>query len=275
VLRDYEDGLTIAPEGYTVEAAVTDWLTHGLNDRDKATITTCTILCQRHIIPALGARKLRDLRAEEVDKWLAAKAQTLSTSTLQQLHSCLNRAINRAMARDKVRCNIVALCSVPKGQTGRPSKALTLAQAEAILAAAEGSRLHAYIVVSLLTGARTEELRALTWDHVDLGGTPDTEPPVPSHVAVWRSVRTGDDTKTRKSRRTLALPKRCVDALGELRHRQDDECAAAGRVRDAVRDGREYRSLGLPVIDTTGRTPAAVAAELAWFVQRSGGDSRW
>ena len=228
VLRDYEDGLAIAPEGYTVAAAVTDWLVHGLNGRDRGTVTKCTILCQTHIIPALGARKLRDLRAEDVDKWLAVKAQTLSTSTLQLLHSCLNRAINRAMARDHVRRNVVALCSVPQGQPGRQSKALTMAQAEAILTAAEGRRLYAYIIVSLLTGARTEELRALTWDHVDLDGDPDASPPVPPHVAVWRSVRTGGDTKTRQSRRTLALPKRCVDALRDLRDRQDQERTAAG-----------------------------------------------
>ena len=30
--------------------------------------------------------------------------------------------------------------------------------------------MQAYIVVSLLTGTRTEELRALTWSHVDLDG---------------------------------------------------------------------------------------------------------
>jgi len=41
-------------------------------------------------------------------------------------------------------------------------------------------------------------------------------------------VRSGGDTKTRKSRRTLGLPKRCVDALRELRQRQDQERAAAG-----------------------------------------------
>ena len=228
VLRDYEDGLAIAPDGYTVAQAVTDWLAHGLNGRDRDTIITCTILCQTHIIPALGARKLRDLRAEDVDKWLAVKTRTLSTATLQRLHSCLNRAINRAMARDLVRRNVVALCSVPQGQPGRPSKALTMVQAEAILTAAEGSRLHAYIVVSLLTGARTEELRALTWDHVDLDGDPDASPPIPPHVAVWRSVRAGGDTKTRKSRRTLALPKRCVNSLRELRDRQDQERTAAG-----------------------------------------------
>jgi integrase len=77
--------------------------------------------------------------------------------------------------------------------------------------------MHAYVVVSLLTGARTEELRALTWDHVNLHGEPDAVPPVPPHVAVWRSVRAGGDTKTRKSRRTLALPQRWLEALTELR----------------------------------------------------------
>lgn len=228
IIRDYDDGLAIAPGGYTVAQAVSDWLAHGLHGRSRATITTCTLLSTIHIIPALGARKLRDLRAEDVDRWLADKSQTLSTATLQRLHSCLNRAINRAMARDKVRRNVVPLCAIPQGQPGRASKALTLPQAEAVLQAAEHSRMHAYIVTSLLTGARTEELRALTWDHVDLDGDPDADPPVPPHIAVWRSVRTGGDTKTRKSRRTLALPKRCVNALRVLRARQDKEHAAAG-----------------------------------------------
>ncbi|MEV7008661.1 hypothetical protein [Streptosporangium sp. NPDC051022] len=68
---------------------------------------------------------------------------------------------------------------MPKGKAGRPSKALTFAQAEAVLKAAEGTRMHAYIVLSLLTGARTEELRALTWSHVDLEGDPAVVPPVP------------------------------------------------------------------------------------------------
>ena len=39
-----------------------------------------------------------------------------------------------------------------------------------------------HIVLSLLIGARTEELRALTWSHVDLEGQPPA-------VMVWRSVR--------------------------------------------------------------------------------------
>jgi integrase len=32
--------------------------------------------------------------------------------------------------------------------------------------------LYAYVVLSLLVGIRTEEARALRWDHVDLDGNP-------------------------------------------------------------------------------------------------------
>ncbi|WP_327590103.1 site-specific integrase [Nonomuraea sp. NBC_00507] len=77
-----------------------------------------------------------------------------------------------------------------------------------------------YIVLSLLTGARTEELRPLTWDHVDLDGDPQATPLVPPYMAVWRSVRAGGDTKTPRSRRTLALPTKCVEVLTEHRARQ-------------------------------------------------------
>ncbi|MER6195876.1 site-specific integrase [Streptomyces sp. NPDC001586] len=228
VLRDHEDGLAVAPTNYTVANAVDDWLMYGLAGRDATTVATCTSLSRIHVIPALGARKLRELSGEDVDKWLAEKARTLSTRTLQAIHSCLNRSVKRAMVRDKVKRNIVELCAIPTGQPGRPSKALRLSEAEAVLKAAEGTSAHTYIVVALLTGARTEEMRALTWDHVFLKGDPNASPPVPPHIAVWRSVRSTGDTKTKKSRRTIALPARCVEALWQQFEEQGWDRLAAG-----------------------------------------------
>jgi len=219
-VRDYEDGLALVQDGLTVADALNDWLAHGLGKQSESTKQNYAILARVHITPALGARKLRDLSATDIDRWLATKAKTLSTRTLRLLHSLLNRVVDRAMARDKVKRNVVALCEVPTGRGGRPSKSLTLDQAKELLVAAERSSLHAYIVVSLLTGARTEELRALTWAHIDLQGKPDNDPPVPPSIQVWRSVRAGGDTKTRKSRRTLALPARCVTALTAHHRRQ-------------------------------------------------------
>jgi integrase len=233
LVRDRDAGHTDYQAGYTVADAVHDWLEHGLGGRDPATVETRRILAHRHVIPALGARRVVELSAEDVDIWLAEKARTLSTRTIQDLKSILRRAVTRAQARDKVARNVVLLCETPTGQTGRPSKALTFEQAHALVEHAKGSTMGAYVLVSLLTGARTEELRALTWSHIDLTGSPDTEPPVPPHMRVWRSVRAGGDTKTRTSRRTLALPERCVEALNEQRQRQSAQRLAGPRWEDS------------------------------------------
>jgi integrase len=45
------------------------------------------------------------------------------------------------------------------------------------------TRISAHIVLSLISGIRTEEARALTWDRVDLEGDPEAVAPVPRHIA--------------------------------------------------------------------------------------------
>ena len=150
-------------------------------------------------------------------------------------HNALTRAIRHAEARDLVRRNVAMLVDTPKGQAGRPSKSLSLDQASALLAAVEGTRMHAYIALCLATGIRTEEARALRWEHVGFGD-PMANPPVPASAAVWRSVRAHGDTKTEKSRRTLALPEMAVNALCAHRDRQAAERAAA----DLTWNDREF-----------------------------------
>ena len=144
-------------------------------------------------------------------------------------HAGLARAIRHAEANDKVRRNVAVLVDAPAGQEGRPSKSLTFGQAVALIRAARPYGLYAYVVLSLLVGVRTEEARALRWDHVDLEGDPDADPPIPPHVDVWRSVRAHGDTKTKKSRRSLGMPRMAVEVLREHLERQ-----AAARRRAGV-----------------------------------------
>jgi integrase len=180
---------------------------------------------------------LAQLSAEEVDQWLAG-AKTLSTDTLHRLLSILRQSIRRAQARDLVKRNVALLCDVPRETAGRPSNSLTLAQAADLLTATKKHpTMHACIVASLLTGARTEELRALTWRHTDL----ESEPP---SVQLWRSVREGGDTKTQLPRRTLELHNECVVALRAHRRWQTQS-----RMRNAVERGdpdRGHRASGRP-----------------------------
>ena len=249
--RDQSDGLPAEQRNYTVREAVESWLTYGLNNRDPSTVQNRRIIAEKHIIPALGAQRLVELTAEDVDAWLREKARTLSSDSVRRLLSILRSSIHRAQARELVRRNVALLCDAPRGTAGRPSKSLTLDQARAVLMAAEGTSMHAYVVLSLLTGARTEELRALRWDRLDL----DADTPF---MEVWRSVRAGGDTKTPRSRRTLELPDAARDALRIHRQRQRETrlragarwvdsglvfCTAYGTELDAANVRRSFRAV--------------------------------
>ena len=229
---------------YTVRQAAQDWLAHGLDGRSPKTVTKNQNVLEP-ILAVIGARKLRDLTAADVRQALAAMAAGYSTAAVSMGHLALKRAIRHAEASDLVSRNVAALADTPKGQEGRPSKSLTLDQAVAVITAARtlpvmelrpglkdvrrpAALMHAYIVLSLLSGIRTEEARALRWAHVDLDGDPAASPPVPPHIAVWRSVRAHGETKTERSRRTLALPAAAVEALRAWSGSQADEQLAAG-----------------------------------------------
>jgi integrase len=88
--------------------------------------------------------------------------------------------------------------------------------------------MRAYIALCLATGIRTEEARALRWGHASFGN-PDATPPVPASAAVRRSVRAHGDTKTEKSRRTLALPQMATEENQVQFHPQFDHIIPAQR----------------------------------------------
>jgi integrase len=222
---DLESGLRASPN-YTVRRAAEDWLQEGLDGRSAKTIKKNENVLAP-LLAAIGARRLRELTAGDIRQALTAMAARYSTAAVAMGHNALTRAIRHAEARDLVGRNVATLVDTPKGQAGRPSKSLTLDQASALLAAAAGTRMHAYISLCLATGIRTEEARALRWGHIHFGD-PAAEPPVPASAAVWRSVRSHGDTKTEKSRRTLALPQMAVVALQVHKEQQARDQRAAG-----------------------------------------------
>jgi integrase len=207
--RELDSGIRSSAT-YTVGNALDDWLAGGLHGRSERTVALYSDTV-KPLRVRLADVKLRDLTAGDVQETLDALAGQLSTRSLQIIRNCLERAIRHAEIRDLTGRNVAALIRAPKGRPGRPSKSLTLHQAQALLQAATESRLHAYVVLSVTTGLRTEELRVLRWNEVELdAGT----------VAVYRAVRASGDTKTPKNRRVLLLPRLAVEALREHRKRR-------------------------------------------------------
>ena len=234
-VREYERGLAAGSDKVTVNDAVQDWILYGQGQVDDATVTTREFMCA-HIDAGIGDVLLRKLTAKHVEKLLRSMVATHSTRTIADVRACLNAVVKRAMTRELVDRNVVELVVTPRGTRGRKSKSLSERQALDVLTLTKSHWMYAYIVVSMLVGVRTEEMRALTWDRVDLNARPAT-------IAVWRSVRKSGDTKTRKSRRTLAIPDLAADVL---QRRRRDQAA------DRVKAGANWQETGLVFTTSVG-----------------------
>ncbi len=213
--RDLDNG--VRPNAtYTVGAALDDWLANGLSGRSDRTRELYTDTVKR-LREQLGEVKLKELTAGDVQETLDGLAIRLSTRSLQ-----INGTASSGPSGTLKSATSLAGTWLPWSRLLPRAGDLPRADTGAGSGTPAGgwaSRLYAYVVLSVMTGLRTEELRALRWAEVDLGaGT----------VAVYRAVRATTDTKTPKSRRVLLLPRLAVQALREHLDRQDEDRLLAG-----------------------------------------------
>jgi len=179
--EELNDGV-VSGAGYTVAQAIDDYLADGLPGRAPKTIRTLREVLEP-LLPIFGSVPLRELTAADVRPALIMLAATRATRTVSIAHAALARVIRHAEASDKVRRNVATLIDSPSGvKEGRQDRSRSSKQAVALITAAQEYALYAHAVLSLMIGLRTEEARALRWDHVHL----DADSALPPHVDMWR-----------------------------------------------------------------------------------------
>ena len=173
----------------------------------------------------IGARRPREPERGRCPVGAERACDPVLRRSLQITRNCLERAIRQAEANDLVGRNVAALVKTDAGRDGRPSKSFTVDQAKALLAAAKSRRLQAYVALSLMVGLRTEEARALRWDH----------------VVAWVENRPAGCPSPRPDSTPLAgrrpLCDLCVACGATWRGHQDREVATNPGAAAAVRGG--------------------------------------
>lgn len=192
-----------------------------------ATVANYSVVLRTHVYPAIGDRRLDQLRPEHVDELLRSMADSgKARGTIRVVRSVLVLALSHAERRDMVSRNVARLSVLPPAPK-REACSLTLAEARRLLNAASGDRLESAWVTMLLLVLRPGEVLGLRWGAVDLVGRT---------LTVSQALRREPgrlylgEPKTKKSRRTLDLPARVVHALRAHRKRQAAERLAAGKL---------------------------------------------
>ncbi len=120
---------------YTLAKAVEYWAAEALDGLADKTVRSHVDLL-KPVTALIGKIPLRDLTAHDVRRALGELAEERSTRTMASTHNVLVRAIRHAEANDHVGRNVATFVKAPQGKTGRPSRAITAAEAAALLAAA-------------------------------------------------------------------------------------------------------------------------------------------
>ncbi len=230
--RDVEDGVSSAGRHVTVAALCEDWLRRRSGELSAATLEVREWAVRQHLAPALGARRVRELSADDVARFLEDQAAVgYARATLDKLRGVLVQVLRHAERQGLVLRNVASLVPTPAGPRGQ-GRSLTAEQAVRLLAAARSHPLEAAIVVGLTCGLRPGELLGLQWDDVDL----DSGLLHVRRAAVRARGRVElGPTKTASSRRQLRLPRARSKPCGNSGHgraRADTSSATGGTTMD-------------------------------------------
>jgi hypothetical protein len=214
--------------GYTVSDALDDWLAHSRRDDEAPSTAKSREHVAQPLYRALGDVRLRNLSQADVSAALEKLALEVSGSYLARIRTTLCSVTRMAQYHGLVVRNVADGVTIPEGQHGRRSKALTWPQAMSLMEEArQTSRgLYPYLVLCLTTRLSDEEARALRWEHLHLDSDPTTALP---HVVAGRYTPVPNYTPTKKTLQRLVLPDhKTIEALRLQRVQQAKARLQAG-----------------------------------------------
>jgi integrase len=221
---DRDGGLVFDAGSITLGEYLDRWLNTSVRDTvRRSTYVRYEGLVRNHIKPSIGRMKLKGLTPTHVRSLYRKKLDSgLAPRSVNYIHVTLHKALEQAVLDGLVPRNVAEGVKAPQVHK-EEVKPLSPTQARALLSAASGGRLEALYLLAIHTGLRQGELLGLKWSDIDLdAGT----------LSVRRSLDADgafNPHKRNKSRRTVKLTSRAVEALKFHRERQNEERLKAAR----------------------------------------------
>ena len=184
-----------------------------------------------HVRAVFGGSLAVEVTVDDIERFLALQMRGHSGRYVVLQRNVLDQAYRWAQRNRLLTWNPAQLSTCPAQLDHKPGVALTALQAQRLLEASRGGRLHALWAVMLGVGLRPGEAMALTWPCVDLGSDPGV-------LHVRHYLRRGTNgvflgaPKTAQSSRSLDMPTFVSDALRA--HSEGPETRPEGVWRDLV-----------------------------------------
>ncbi len=225
-----------------------------------------------HVRPALGARRVRDIRASHIQEMLTnarntsnrkARGEALSSTMLRNLLVTTRAVLAWGVRQGHLVTNVADRVEAPAAPYFERAT-LGLDDVRAILAGAQGTELETIAVVAIGTGLRRGELCALRWDDLDLSSGTISVRRAAANLAGKVIIKA---TKTRRSQRVDHLPTFVIAAL--QRHQDQQRAQLAALLPDDLEARRRQRT-GYVFIRPTGAAwdPNELSRQFSRLVRR-------
>jgi integrase len=191
-------------------------------------------VCRLYVVPHIGALPVAKLRPARISEMLAVlrerggeNGKPISPATVKYAFVILRGALAWGVRQELVARNVCDAVEPPS--VGRSSSvALSVEEANQLLAVADAGRWGPFLRLALATGARRGELLALRWTNVDF---PNAQVTIKASLSYTRAGTYEKSTKTDKAR-IVALSTGAVEALRRQRVLQAEDRLAAGSAYD-------------------------------------------
>lgn len=203
-MRERDLGIFIEPAAMTLDAYLDKWLEVAARPRvAQRTADGYEGLFKRYILKPLGHKRLDSLQAMDIQQVYGdLLAQGLSTRIVRHAHSALHNALEQAVKWGLLLRNPTDLVELPKvPHTER--RVFSPEEAQRFLETAQEMPHGLLFQFALLSGMRPEEYLGLQWADVDFErNRAQVRRALVRHKGQWSF----EETKTARSRRTMALP---------------------------------------------------------------------
>jgi integrase len=180
-------------------------------------------LLKQHILPAIGSKRLRDIRREHIQTLIWGKVdQRLSSRTVAHIRKVVSAIFEYAVTINYYSGdNPASHLRMPEKRDVRKKTAYTREEAQALLDFLDSPERE-MVLMSLLTSMNVAELCGLRWRYVNLTdqfALVDGEAIPPFRAAVRWNFTLGNlgSVKTGNRYRTVPLPAIVVESLRQLR----------------------------------------------------------
>lgn len=201
-------------QSITVALAADQWIKRAeMEGRERSTVKQYKELARLHVVPLLGAAKLSKLSMPSVEAFRDALVASRSRAMAGKAVRALSSILTEAQRRGQVAQNVAKGVKVIRPSRHRARIVIPdRAELKAMLEHADAD-FRPMLLVAIVTGLRSSELRGLRWQDMDLKGGTFT---VTQRADQWGTI---GSAKSRSGYRTLPIAPAVVRELTEWKLR--------------------------------------------------------